>query len=39
VSRLQDGGLDRREALREMLRLYAEHMSTNEPVHTWPLPR
>ena len=28
--------LDRRDALREMLRRYVEHMHTNEPVHTWP---
>jgi hypothetical protein len=27
--------LDRRDALREMLRRYIEHMHTNEPVHTW----
>jgi hypothetical protein len=26
---------DRRDALREMLRRYIEHMHTNEPVHTW----
>ena len=31
-------GSDRREALRRMLELYAEHMDSNEPVHTWPLP-
>ena len=31
-------GLDRREALRRMLELYAVHMDSNEPVHTWPLP-
>jgi hypothetical protein len=29
-------GLDRREALRQMTRLYTEHMHSNEPVHTWP---
>ncbi|UQX87330.1 glutamate-cysteine ligase family protein [Jatrophihabitans telluris] len=28
---------DRRDALREMLRRYVDHMHTNEPVHTWPL--
>jgi gamma-glutamyl:cysteine ligase YbdK (ATP-grasp superfamily) len=28
--------LDRRDSLREMLRLYVEHMHSNEPVHTWP---
>jgi hypothetical protein len=27
--------LDRRDALREMLRRYVENMHTNEPVHTW----
>jgi gamma-glutamyl:cysteine ligase YbdK (ATP-grasp superfamily) len=27
--------LDRRDALREMLRRYIEHMHSNEPVHTW----
>jgi hypothetical protein len=32
-----DQPLDRRDALREMLRRYVEHMHTNEPVHTWPL--
>jgi hypothetical protein len=29
--------LDRRDALREMLRRYVEHMHSNEPVHSWPL--
>jgi gamma-glutamyl:cysteine ligase YbdK (ATP-grasp superfamily) len=29
--------LDRRDALRDMLARYVEHMHTNEPVHTWPL--
>jgi hypothetical protein len=29
--------LDRRDALREMLKRYIEHMHTNEPVHTWPI--
>ncbi len=29
--------LDRRDALREMLRRYIELMHTNEPVHTWPV--
>ncbi len=27
--------LDRRDALRDMLRRYVEHMHSNEPVHTW----
>jgi gamma-glutamyl:cysteine ligase YbdK (ATP-grasp superfamily) len=30
--------VDRWEALRQMTQLYIEHMHTNEPVHTWPLP-
>jgi gamma-glutamyl:cysteine ligase YbdK (ATP-grasp superfamily) len=30
------GGLDRREALRQMTQRYIEHMHTNQPVHTWP---
>jgi gamma-glutamyl:cysteine ligase YbdK (ATP-grasp superfamily) len=29
--------LDRSGALREMTKRYAQHMHTNEPVHTWPL--
>jgi gamma-glutamyl:cysteine ligase YbdK (ATP-grasp superfamily) len=29
--------LDRRDALREMLRRYIELMHSNEPVHTWPV--
>ncbi len=28
---------DRPQALREMMRLYVEHMHSNIPVHTWPL--
>jgi gamma-glutamyl:cysteine ligase YbdK (ATP-grasp superfamily) len=38
VRRFEAGGSDRRRALHQMLELYVEHMSTNEPVHTWPLP-
>ncbi|KGN38642.1 glutamate-cysteine ligase family protein [Knoellia subterranea] len=38
VQRFEDKGSDRRTALHQMLELYAEHMGTNEPVHTWPLP-
>jgi hypothetical protein len=30
--------LDRADALREMTIHYREHMHSNEPVHTWPLP-
>jgi gamma-glutamyl:cysteine ligase YbdK (ATP-grasp superfamily) len=29
--------LDRRDALREMLRRYVDLMHTNDPVHTWPV--
>jgi gamma-glutamyl:cysteine ligase YbdK (ATP-grasp superfamily) len=29
--------LDRRDAFREMLRRYVEHMHSNEPVHSWSL--
>ena len=32
-----DTDLDRIGALREMTLRYAEHMHTNEPVHTWPV--
>lgn len=32
-------GLDRMAALREMLALYLENSGTNEPVHTWEVPR
>ena len=38
VERLEEGGLDRASALAEMVGIYREHMSRNEPVHTWPLP-
>ena len=34
-STMSDRPLDRRDALREMLRRYIENMHTNEPVHTW----
>jgi len=30
--------LDRLGALRQMTRRYADHMHTNQPVHTWPIP-
>ncbi|MGH3254952.1 MAG: glutamate--cysteine ligase [Streptosporangiaceae bacterium] len=40
VARLTEhGGVDRREALRQMTLRYIEHMHSNEPVHTWPLDR
>lgn len=35
VHRLQDAGMDRREALRRMTLAYIEHMHSNAPVHTW----
>ncbi len=38
VAVLESRGLDRRAALHEMLRRYLDHMHTNEPVHTWPIP-
>jgi hypothetical protein len=31
----QASGVDRAQALREMVRRYASHMHSNEPVHTW----
>ena len=36
--RFEERGQDRITALRNMLEAYVEHMHTNEPVHTWPLP-
>ncbi|GAB3116957.1 hypothetical protein GCM10027055_27470 [Janibacter alkaliphilus] len=38
VQRLEAKGADRAAALAGMLERYIEHMHTNEPVHTWPLP-
>ncbi|AGZ51128.1 glutamate--cysteine ligase [Mycobacterium kansasii] len=35
VRGLEDGGMNRRAALAEMLRRYCKHMHANEPVHTW----
>jgi gamma-glutamyl:cysteine ligase YbdK (ATP-grasp superfamily) len=35
VRTLQERGMTRPAALAEMLRLYCDHMHTNEPVHTW----
>jgi hypothetical protein len=37
VAGLTRGGLDRREALRQMTQRYIEHMHSNDPVHTWSL--
>ncbi len=38
VRALEARGANRLDALREMLRLYAERMHGNEPVHTWQVP-
>ena len=38
VRRLEERGLTRHEALRQMLVAYAENMHANAPVHTWPFP-
>jgi hypothetical protein len=38
VRALEARGLDRQSALAAMLEAYAEHMHSNEPVHTWPVP-
>jgi hypothetical protein len=32
------GGASRHECLQQMTRLYIDHMHTNDPVHTWPIP-
>jgi gamma-glutamyl:cysteine ligase YbdK (ATP-grasp superfamily) len=37
LTRLEERGLDRADALRALTRTYLEHMQTGEPVHTWPL--
>ncbi len=38
VRALEHRGLDRPAALAEMLRLYCDHMHSNEPVHSWDVP-
>ena len=38
VRRLEGRGVDRQEALRQMLVEYARYMEDNVPVHTWELP-
>ncbi len=38
VASLEARGRTRGEALRDMVELYAGHMHTNEPAHTWPVP-
>lgn len=37
VGALQERGSSRQAALTEMLRMYCEHMHSNEPVHTWEM--
>ncbi len=36
TARLEEAGLGRQEALRQMTLRYIDHMHTNNPVHTWP---
>ncbi|MPV50344.1 glutamate--cysteine ligase [Pseudactinotalea sp. HY160] len=38
VTALEERGISRPEALREMLALYMAGMHSNEPVHTWEVP-
>ena len=38
VRYLEEHGLERIAALREMTRRYAEHACTGAPVHEWPVP-
>jgi hypothetical protein len=38
VRALEDRGLDRVQALTQMVRHYSRGMHANEPVHTWPAP-
>ena len=38
VEHFERHGADRPTALRRMLEAYAEHMDSNEPVHTWSVP-
>ena len=38
VNHLEERGLGRIPALREMTRRYVEHARTDAPVHEWPLP-
>jgi gamma-glutamyl:cysteine ligase YbdK (ATP-grasp superfamily) len=37
AKRLEETGLSRQEALRQMTLRYIDHMHTNEPAHTWPV--
>jgi len=38
VRHFEAQGVDRLAALHAMTQAYVEHMHTNEPVHTWPVP-
>ncbi len=38
VARLEGRGMNRKDALHEMLRLYCAGMHANQPVHEWELP-
>lgn len=38
VAALEERGIPREEALRQMVATYSEHMHANTPVHTWPMP-
>ncbi|NNG19089.1 glutamate--cysteine ligase [Naumannella sp. ID2617S] len=38
VAALEEQGKSREDALAEMMARYLEHMHSNEPVHSWPLP-
>jgi len=38
VRHLEEQGMERIAALREMTRRYAEHARTGAPIHEWPLP-
>jgi hypothetical protein len=38
VAALEERGIPREEALRQMVATYSEHMHANNPVHTWPMP-
>ena len=38
VQHFESEGANRQEALEQMVRAYARHMHSNQPVHEWPLP-
>ena len=39
VTAFENRGLSRDQALTEMLKLYSQGMHSNQPVHTWEVPR